>query len=255
MKLLDVRHLSMWIHDGQEEKQILNDVTFSVDENESVAIVGESGSGKSQLMRAILQLQRNKSRYSGEILWKGNDVCKMKEDALCSIRYHGIAMMMQEPKVSLDPLFTVGYQMKECLMKLPKQMREQQCLSLLKQVKISDPKRILHSYPHVLSIGMCQRVWMAMLLASEAQLWITDEPTSSLDVCVQAEILELLNELRTKTKRSLIFITHDLRLVPTMCDRVIVMKKGNIHLECDAKMLYQQSDSYTKSLLELEKDK
>lgn len=139
-------------------------------------------------------------------------------------------------------------------MNLPKQQREQQCKSLLEQVKISDSKRILRSYPHVLSIGMCQRIWMAMLLASEAQLWITDEPTSSLDVCVQAEILELLDTLRTKTKRSLMLITHDLRLVPALCDRVIVMKEGNIHLQCDAKTLFQQSDAYTKSLMEWEKD-
>lgn len=249
MKLLEIQHLSMWMKDENDEKQILDDITFSMEAKESVALVGMSGSGKSQLMRTMLQLQRSNSRTKGSILWKGEDICTWNERKMQKIRYHEIAMMMQDPKMALDPLFTIGYQMRECFSSLTKQEAEQQSLALLEQVKITAPKRILKAYPHELSIGMCQRIWMAMLLASDAKLWITDEATSALDVSVQAEILVLLKELQTIKECALIFITHDLRLVPSMCDRVIVMKDGHIHQECEVKALYQQKDPYTKSLL------
>jgi len=231
--LLSVRDLSVAFHQGGETSLAVDHISFDIAKGEVVALVGESGSGKSVSANSILRLlpYPSASHPSGEILFKGEDLLKASERALREVRGNDITMIFQEPMTSLNPLHTIEKQIAEILalhQGLSGQAARERVLELLNQVGIREPEKRLKAYPHELSGGQRQRVMIAMALANRPELLIADEPTTALDVTVQAQILELLRQLKTVHGMSMLFITHDLGIVRKFADRVCVMTKGRI---------------------------
>ncbi|OWV91217.1 microcin ABC transporter ATP-binding protein [Rhizobium sp. N122] len=231
--LLSVRDLSVAFHQGGQTSLAVDHISFDIAEGEVVALVGESGSGKSVSANSILRLlpYPSASHPSGEILFKGKDLLKASERALREVRGNDITMIFQEPMTSLNPLHTIEKQIAEILalhQGLTGQPARQRILELLNQVGIREPEKRLKAYPHELSGGQRQRVMIAMALANRPELLIADEPTTALDVTVQAQILELLRQLKGEHGMSMLFITHDLGIVRKFADRVCVMTKGRI---------------------------
>ncbi|GLR60950.1 ABC transporter ATP-binding protein [Rhizobium indigoferae] len=231
--LLSVRDLSVAFHQGGETSLAVDHISFDIAKGEVVALVGESGSGKSVSANSILRLlpYPSASHPSGEILFKGKDLLKESERALREVRGNDITMIFQEPMTSLNPLHTIEKQIAEILalhQGLTGQPARQRVLELLNQVGIREPEKRLKAYPHELSGGQRQRVMIAMALANRPELLIADEPTTALDVTVQAQILELLRQLKAVHGMSMLFITHDLGIVRKFADRVCVMTKGKI---------------------------
>ncbi|MCJ9694547.1 ABC transporter ATP-binding protein [Rhizobium sp. PRIMUS64] len=231
--LLSVRDLSVAFHQGGETSLAVDHISFDIAKGEVVALVGESGSGKSVSANSILRLlpYPSASHPSGEILFKGKDLLKASERALREVRGNDITMIFQEPMTSLNPLHTIEKQITEILalhQGLTGQPARQRVLELLNQVGIREPEKRLKAYPHELSGGQRQRVMIAMALANRPELLIADEPTTALDVTVQAQILELLRQLKAVHGMSMLFITHDLGIVRKFADRVCVMTKGKI---------------------------
>ncbi|TBY85739.1 ABC transporter ATP-binding protein [Rhizobium leguminosarum] len=231
--LLSVRDLSVAFHQGGETSLAVDHISFDIAKGEVVALVGESGSGKSVSANSILRLlpYPSASHPSGEILFKGKDLLKASERALREVRGNDITMIFQEPMTSLNPLHTIEKQIAEILalhQGVTGQPARERVLELLNQVGIREPEKRLKAYPHELSGGQRQRVMIAMALANRPELLIADEPTTALDVTVQAQILELLRQLKAVHGMSLLFITHDLGIVRKFADRVCVMTKGKI---------------------------
>ncbi|MBB5665796.1 microcin C transport system ATP-binding protein [Rhizobium leguminosarum] len=231
--LLSVRDLSVAFHQGGATSLAVDRIFFDIAKGEVVALVGESGSGKSVSANSILRLlpYPSASHPSGEILFKGKDLLKASERALREVRGNDITMIFQEPMTSLNPLHTIEKQIAEILalhQGLTGQPARQRILELLNQVGIREPEKRLKAYPHELSGGQRQRVMIAMALANRPELLIADEPTTALDVTVQAQILELLRQLKAMHGMSMLFITHDLGIVRKFADRVCVMTKGKI---------------------------
>ncbi|NEJ22368.1 dipeptide ABC transporter ATP-binding protein [Rhizobium leguminosarum] len=231
--LLSVRDLSVAFHQGGETSLAVDHISFDIAKGEVVALVGESGSGKSVSANSILRLlpYPSASHPSGEILFKGKDLLKASERALREVRGNDITMIFQEPMTSLNPLHTIEKQIAEILalhQGLTGQSARQRVLELLNQVGIREPEKRLKAYPHELSGGQRQRVMIAMALANRPELLIADEPTTALDVTVQAQILALLRQLKAVHGMSMLFITHDLGIVRKFADRVCVMTKGRI---------------------------
>ncbi|TAU78827.1 ABC transporter ATP-binding protein [Rhizobium ruizarguesonis] len=231
--LLSVRDLSVAFHQGGETSLAVDHISFDIAKGEVVALVGESGSGKSVSANSILRLlpYPSASHPSGEILFKGKDLLKASERELREVRGNDITMIFQEPMTSLNPLHTIEKQIAEILalhQGLTGQSARQRVLELLNQVGIREPEKRLKAYPHELSGGQRQRVMIAMALANRPELLIADEPTTALDVTVQAQILELLRQLKAVHGMSMLFITHDLGIVRKFADRVCVMTKGKI---------------------------
>ncbi|QKK17163.1 ABC transporter ATP-binding protein [Rhizobium indicum] len=231
--LLSVRDLSVAFHQGGETSLAVDHISFDIAKGEVVALVGESGSGKSVSANSILRLlpYPSASHPSGEILFKGKDLLKASERELREVRGNDITMIFQEPMTSLNPLHTIEKQIAEILalhQGLTGQPARERVLELLNQVGIREPEKRLKAYPHELSGGQRQRVMIAMALANRPELLIADEPTTALDVTVQAQILELLRQLKAVHGMSLLFITHDLGIVRKFADRVCVMTKGKI---------------------------
>ncbi|MGO8143536.1 ABC transporter ATP-binding protein [Rhizobium leguminosarum] len=231
--LLSVRDLSVAFHQGGETSLAVDHISFDIAKGEVVALVGESGSGKSVSANSILRLlpYPPASHPSGEVLFKGKDLLKASERALREVRGNDITMIFQEPMTSLNPLHTIEKQIAEILalhQGLTGQPARERVLELLNQVGIREPEKRLKAYPHELSGGQRQRVMIAMALANRPELLIADEPTTALDVTVQAQILELLRQLKAVHGMSLLFITHDLGIVRKFADRVCVMTKGKI---------------------------
>jgi microcin C transport system ATP-binding protein len=231
--LLSVRDLSVAFHQGGETSRAVDHISFDIAKGEVVALVGESGSGKSVSANSILRLlpYPSASHPSGEILFKGKDLLKASERELREVRGNDITMIFQEPMTSLNPLHTIEKQIAEILalhQGLTGQSARQRVLELLNQVGIREPEKRLKAYPHELSGGQRQRVMIAMALANRPELLIADEPTTALDVTVQAQILELLRQLKAVHGMSMLFITHDLGIVRKFADRVCVMTKGRI---------------------------
>ncbi|MEQ1955761.1 ABC transporter ATP-binding protein [Mesorhizobium sp. CN2-181] len=231
--LLSVRDLSVAFTQGGRTSTAVDHISFDIAKGETVALVGESGSGKSVTALSVLKLlpYPPASHPSGQILFNGEDLLAKDEDGLRKVRGNKITMIFQEPMTSLNPLHTIEQQIVEIL-SLHQGMRDRQArertLALLREVGIRDPEKRLGAYPHQLSGGQRQRVMIAMALANEPQLLIADEPTTALDVTVQAQILELLAGLKQKNGMSMLFITHDLGIVRKIADRVCVMTKGKI---------------------------
>jgi len=256
--LLSVRDLSVAFAQGGRETLAVDHVSFDIGKGETVALVGESGSGKSVSALSILKLlpYPPASHPSGSIHFRGQDLLALDEKALRKVRGNKITMIFQEPMTSLNPLHTIEDQIGEIL-RLHRGMREQaaraRTLELLHEVGIREPERRLGAYPHELSGGQRQRVMIAMALANEPELLIADEPTTALDVTVQAQILELLAGLKVRNGMSMLFITHDLGIVRRIADRVCVMTKGRIvESGPTAEIFANPQHEYTRHLLAAE---
>ncbi len=223
MNLLEISKL--WIHFPTFAP--VKGVSLAVKSGEFVALVGNSGSGKSTLAQAILQLQDH-AVYKGSILFKRQNLLSLNNDQMNQIRGSKISMIFQEPMSSLNPLHKVGNQVLEALKLHTNHASQKKVLELFRLVELKDKERIYHSFPHELSGGQRQRIMIAMALAGQPDLLIADEPTTALDVCVQAQILKLLKTLQQKLGLAILFITHDLSIVRQMADRIYVMKSGRI---------------------------
>ena len=252
MSLLDIKNLSVTFDTETGPVQAVRGVSFSLG-RERLGIVGESGSGKTMTGRAVLRLIRPPGRIEADAMtFDGQDLMRASEREMRALRGKRIGMVMQDPKFSLNPVMTVGRQLTEGLRLrdgLGRADATTKALAALEAVQIRDPERVMDAYPHELSGGMGQRVMIAMMLIPEPDLLIADEPTSALDVTVQAEVLTILDNLVRDRNMSLIFISHDLRLVARFCDRVLVMYKGRIVEEVAAGKLLDAQHPYTRGLL------
>ncbi len=216
-------------------------ISFEVSAGECLGIVGESGSGKSQTVLAAMGLLADNGMPTGSVMFNGTEMLTADARTLRDIRGDRIAMIFQEPMTSLNPALTIGRQVGEPIevhRKLPKPSVRERCLELLRKVRIPDPRQRIDAYPHQFSGGMRQRAMIAMSLACEPRLIIADEPTTALDVTVQAQVLQLLKELTRETNAALILITHDLGVVARYADRVNVMYAGNIVESGTAREIY-----------------
>ncbi len=256
--LLSVRDLSVAFTQGGRTTTAVDHVSFDIAKGETVALVGESGSGKSVSALSVLKLLQYPaaSHPSGEILFGGKDLMRLDERELRKVRGNAITMIFQEPMTSLNPLHTIAQQIVEIL-ELHRGMDRKaalaRTLALLKEVGIRDPENRLDAYPHQLSGGQRQRVMIAMALANEPKLLIADEPTTALDVTVQAQILKLLAALKEQNGMSMLFITHDLGIVRKIADRVCVMTKGKIVESGPTEQLFRDPQhDYTRHLLSAE---
>ena len=256
--LLDIRDLSIAFTQGDETNLAVDKISFHINQGETLALVGESGSGKSISALSILKLlpYPAASHPSGQIFFKGEDLLDSDEADLRKVRGNDITMIFQEPMTSLNPLHTIEQQIGEVLSLhrgMSKTAARDRVLELLNQVGIRNPEERLSSYPHQLSGGQRQRVMIAMALANEPELLIADEPTTALDVTVQAQILELLRKLQQETGLSLLFITHDLSVVQKISDRTCVMQNGKIVEQGPtAEVFSNPKHEYTKHLISSE---
>jgi oligopeptide transport system ATP-binding protein len=252
--LLDINGLKTIFKTYQGTVHALNGVSFSVKNGEALGIVGESGSGKSVSMLSLMRLlSENGKVVSGEINFDGKDMNKLNKKEIQSLRGDDIGMIFQDPMTSLNPLFTIGYQLTEAIKrhrKLSKEEIRKNVINMLELVGIPSPEKRLKNYPHEFSGGMRQRVMIAMALLCEPKLLIADEPTTALDVTIQAQIIELLKDIKEEMEMSIILITHDLGLVTEICERVIIMYGGMIVEEGNIFEIYNDSKHpYTTALL------
>ncbi len=232
MKLLDIKNLNLSFKMENGVFPALYDVSLSLNKGEIHALVGESGCGKTMTAMSIIKLlPKNAIITSGEIIYNDTDILKSSDKELRNIRGSKIALIPQDPMTSLNPLYTIGNQLLEIIEKdksLTKEEMREKCIEVLELVKLPDPKNKLDIYPHELSGGMKQRVIIAMALASKAEIIIADEPTTALDVTIQAQIMKLLNEIKKEFNTSILLITHDLGLVGEYADEISVMYSGRI---------------------------
>ena len=254
-KLLEVKNLKTYFYTDDGVVKSVDDVSFSVEKGKTLGIVGESGCGKSITSLSIMQLVETPPGkiVGGEILYQGENLLEKNKDQMRKIRGGEIAMIFQEPMTSLNPVFTVGKQIMEALMlhtDLDKAQAKERAIEMLKLVKIPLPEKRFNEYPHQLSGGMRQRVMIAMALSCNPRLIIADEPTTALDVTIQAQILDLLRTLRRELDLSYLFISHDLNVVYQLCDRVLVMKEGRIIEQGTVDDIFDHPKAdYTKQLL------
>jgi oligopeptide/dipeptide ABC transporter ATP-binding protein len=252
--LLDVRDLRTSFRLREGTVRAVTGVSFSVRRGEIVGLVGESGCGKSVSSLSIMRLiARPGVIEAGQVLFDGEDLLTLPESRMRTSRGNRIAMIFQQPTSSLNPVMNVGFQIGEVLeihRKMKRKAARARALELLRMVGIPDPKRRLDAYPHEMSGGMAQRVMIAMALACEPELLIADEPTTALDVTIQAQILDLMRALQRETGTAIILITHDLGVVAEMCDRVAVMYAGEIIEQTDARSLFNRPlHPYTQGLI------
>ena len=250
--LLTVEGLTVTFPTPRGPVDVVRDISFALG-RERLGIVGESGSGKSMTGRSILKLIRAPGKVTAKKLeFDGIDLLKQSERQMRAVRGARISMVMQDPKFSLNPVMTVKEQIAEALRthrKLPGRDLHARVIAMLESVRISDPERVARLYPHELSGGMGQRVMIAMMLIPEPDILIADEPTSALDVSVQAQVLDIMDELVKRKGMGLIFISHDLNLVSSYCDRILVMNAGRIVEECRAGELMSATHPYTRALI------
>lgn len=232
-KLLEVKNLKTYFHSDRGVVKAADDVSFYVNEGETLGIVGESGCGKSITCMSIARLvETPPGKYEGgEIIFNDEDMLKVSDERIREIRGNDISYIFQEPMTSLNPIFKIGKQISETMMLhrgMNKDESYKESIKMLETVKIPNPERVVNDYPFALSGGMRQRAMIAMALACEPKLLIADEPTTALDVTIQAQVLDLMNELKQKLNASIIFITHDLGVIAEMSDRVMVMYAGKV---------------------------
>jgi peptide/nickel transport system ATP-binding protein len=253
--VLEVNNLQTGFRIGGKYYNAVDGVSFSVKPKQVIGIVGESGCGKSVMSLSIMGLlpKENGKILNGEILFQEQDLAKLKDKEINKVRGKDIGMIFQEPMTSLNPVFTIGFQIQEALLNhinLTKKEARLKSIALLKSVGISRPEKIVDEYPHQLSGGMRQRVMIAIAIACQPKVLIADEPTTALDVTVQAQILELLKEIQEVNDMSVLLITHDLGVVAEMCDEVIVMYAGRVVEKTDVDTLFHDpKHPYTKLLM------
>ena len=253
-KLLEIKDEKLSFFTPAGEVKALNGVSFSMNEGEVLGIVGESGSGKSVTAYSIMGLTAYPGKLiGGTIYFNGHQIEKMSEKEMRKIRGNEVSIIFQDPMTSLNPVYTIGNQITEVIrLHTGKSKKEayDRAKELLELVGINEPTKRLKQYPHELSGGMRQRVMIAIALACEPKLLIADEPTTALDVTIQAQILELMQELRQKLGMSIIMITHDLGVVASMCERIAVMYAGHIvEYGTAAEIFYEPKHEYTKGLI------
>jgi ABC-type dipeptide/oligopeptide/nickel transport system ATPase component len=252
--LLDVRHLTVAFPGARSTVTAVDDVSFTLDRGETLGLVGESGSGKSVTALAVMRLVQPPGRIvSGRVVFEGRDLLPLSEGQMREVRGARIALIFQEPMTALNPVMRVGDQIAEALIvhgMASGAAARARAEELLAAVRIPEPSRRIRDYPHQLSGGMRQRVMIASALACQPPLVIADEPTTALDVTIQADVLDLLRELRTRLQLSLLLITHDFGVIAEMADRVAVMYRGRLVEQGPVRdILRRPSHAYTKSLL------
>jgi len=252
VNLLEVEDLSVSYPTRGGVFEAVRGVSFTLGQ-ERLGIVGESGSGKSLTGRAILKLIRPPGKLqASRITLEGGDLLAMTDRQMRSVRGQRISMVMQDPKFSLNPVMRVGDQIVEAYRQSSgggRQERRQRALAMLESVAIRDPERVFNAYPHEMSGGMGQRIMIAMMLIPDPRILIADEPTSALDVTVQMQVLNIMDKLVRERGMGLVFISHDLNLVSSFCDRVLIMYAGRIVESCRADQLYEAKHPYTQGLL------
>ncbi len=254
--ILEIRDLTVSYASNDAVHKALDHISFSIPDNESIGIVGESGSGKTTLGTSILKLLSSNAGYdAGEIIFNNKNLLTLNEKALRKIRGKDISIVFQDPLASLDPLFTIGYQVAETIKAhdsgIEKHDIEHKIISQLKDVGLPEPEKLIHQYPHMLSGGMRQRVTIAIALVNHPRILIADEPTTALDVTIQAQIIDLLKEAKKRYNLALVLITHDLGITTELVDRLIVMYGGVIVEQGRAdSVLTKPMHPYTHALLQ-----
>ena len=252
--LLEVKNLHTYFRTRSGTVKAVNDVSYSLEPGKTIGIVGESGSGKSVSAMSILRLlDANGYIDSGEIIFEGKDLTKLPMEDMYHIRGNAISVIFQEPMTSLNPVFTVKRQLSEPFMVhqgMNKKQAAEKSLEMLRAVQIPNPEAVLNQYPHQLSGGMRQRVMIAIALACEPKLLIADEPTTALDVTIQAQILDLMNELRESYDTSVIMITHDLGVIAETCEEVAVFYAGQVVEQASVEAIFHETaHPYSAGLL------
>ncbi|RXG85541.1 ABC transporter ATP-binding protein [Bradyrhizobium vignae] len=252
-ELLEISDLTVHFEINQGAIEAVDHINLTIRRGEVLGLVGESGSGKSVTSFAILRLIRPPGRVSGSVHFDGVDLGRLSEEEMRRMRGAKIAMVSQTPRTALNPLLTVGKQISRLLMVhagLSPREADKKMLEMLRLVRIPAPEKRAKQYPHQLSGGMCQRIMIAMALATSPQLLLADEPTTGLDVSIAAKILDLLRELSAKTGAAIMLVTHDLGVVAEICDRVAVMHAGQV-VECAPvrELFHNPAHPYTKALV------
>ena len=252
--LLEVKDLKTDFYTDEGVVRSVDGVSFSVAKGETLGVVGESGCGKSITSMSIMQLIEKPGKIiNGEIIFKGEDLLKKSTEEMRKIRGKEIAMIFQEPMTSLNPVYTIGQQITEALLiheDITKEEAHDRAVKMLELVKIPDAERRMKSYPHEFSGGMRQRVMIAMALSCRPEYLICDEPTTALDVTIQAQILDLINELKEKTGTSVMMITHDLGVISEVADNVMVMYAGQVVEYADVHTIFENPEHpYTVGLM------
>jgi peptide/nickel transport system ATP-binding protein len=253
--LLDIRGLKTWFKTDDGMVRAVDGVSLHLDRGETLGIVGESGCGKTVTARSVLKLiDMPPGRFeAGQILWQGRDLIPLSSEEMDKIRAREIAIIFQEPMTSLNPVYTVGNQIAEVLSQhqnLSKKQAMQGAVDMLRLVNIPNPQKRVHDYPHQFSGGMRQRVMIAMALSCKPKLLIADEPTTALDVTIQAQILELMQEMKDKLGMSIMLITHAMGVVAETCQRVVVMYAGKVVEEAPVEALFgNPRHPYTQGLI------
>ncbi len=253
--LLEVKNLKTYFHSNGNTVKAVDDVSFEVYQGETLGIVGESGCGKSITCMSLARLvETPPGKYEGgEILLEGEDMLKISDARMREIRGNKISYIFQEPMTSLNPVFRIGMQIEEVLMLhqgLSKEEAHARAIEALDMVRIPNPERIVNEYPFALSGGMRQRVMIAMALACSPKILVADEPTTALDVTIQAQVLDLMNDLKKKIDTSILFITHDLSVIAEMADRVMVMYAGKVVELADVETIFGNPlHPYTRGLI------
>lgn len=252
--LISINNLKTYFYTDNEVSKAVDDVSFNVKKGKVVCIVGESGCGKSVTSLSIMRLISDPGKIvGGEIVYKGRNILEMNTKEIQNLRGNEITMIFQEPMISLNPVLTIGKQMIEGIMEhtlLSKKEAYKKSVSLIEKVGLSRAEELMESYPHQLSGGMIQRIMIAIALSCEPKLLIADEPTTALDVTIQAQILDILRQIKNESDMSILFITHDLGVVAELADYVIVMYAGKIIEEAPVLDLFKEpKHPYTKGLL------
>ncbi|MGC2062553.1 MAG: ABC transporter ATP-binding protein [Thermodesulfovibrionales bacterium] len=254
MSLLEVRDLSVTFRTDGSTIPAVTDLSFSIAESQIFGLAGESGCGKSMTALSIMGLLPQNATAAGSILFRGRDLLTLDRESIRQLRGREISMIFQEPMTSLNPVMTIGYQISEVLtthLKLSKAAAMEQAIDLLRAVKIPSPEIRVREYPHQMSGGMRQRVMIAMAIACNPSLIIADEPTTALDVTIQAQILELIQRLRDERKMSILLITHDLGIIAENASRVGIMYAGRLMESAETGELFSNPrHPYTIGLLE-----
>ena len=254
MKLLEVKDLKTYFYTDEGVVKSVDGVSFSVDKGETLGVVGESGCGKSITSMSIMQLIGKPGKIvNGEIDFKGENLLNKDKEEMRKIRGKEIAMIFQEPMTSLNPVYTVGQQIMEAVLiheDMTKEQARERAIQMLDLVKIPDAEKRLNSYPHEFSGGMRQRVMIAMALSCNPEFLICDDPTTALDVTIQAQILNLINELKEKTGTAVMMITHDLGVISEVADNVMVMYAGQVVEYTDVDTVFEKPlHPYTQGLI------